>query len=75
MTKKKNKDELKPARQLKKDNNTKLNTVGLLQVFVLVSIVYSTYVVAMGTDGYIPKVMLVPQALYAGYLLVVKFMR
>ena len=47
--------------------------LGLLQVFVLVSIAYSTYIVALGTEGYTPKVMLVPQALYAAILLLKKF--
>ncbi len=47
--------------------------VGMLQVFVLVSIAYSTYIVALGTQGYVPKVMLVPQALWAAILLIRRF--
>jgi len=47
--------------------------VGMLQLFVLVSISYSTYIVFLGTNGIAPKVMLVPQALYAGVLAVQKF--
>lgn len=47
--------------------------VGVLQLFVLVSISYSTYVVFLGTNGYTPKIMLVPQAIYAAYLSVLKF--
>jgi hypothetical protein len=49
------------------------NVVGLLQIFVVVSIAYSTYIVALGTQGYAPKIMLVPQTLYAGLLFVNKF--
>lgn len=47
--------------------------VGVLQLFVLVSVSYSTYVVFLGTNGYAAKVMLVPQAIYAAYLAVIKF--
>ncbi len=46
---------------------------GMLQLFVLISISYSTYVVALGTDGLTPKIMLIPQALYAAYIAVQKF--
>jgi hypothetical protein len=47
--------------------------LGLLQVFVVVSIAYSTYIVALGTEGYTPKIMLIPQALYASILVIRKF--
>jgi hypothetical protein len=46
---------------------------GILSLFVLVSIAYSTYMVAVGTDGVAPKVMLVPQALFAACLAIYKF--
>ncbi len=46
---------------------------GVLQLFVLVSIGYSTYVVFLGTEGIGPKLMLIPQALYGAYLAVIKF--
>lgn len=49
--------------------------LGLIQIFVLVSISYSTYVVALGTQGYASRVMLIPQALFAAVLLVKKFTR
>jgi isoprenylcysteine carboxyl methyltransferase (ICMT) family protein YpbQ len=70
----KNKDELIPAPRVKK-NKTNKNTelVGILLVFVFVSILYSTYVVYMGTQGWEPKVMLLPQAGAAAYLLFYKF--
>jgi hypothetical protein len=46
---------------------------GIMVLFVLTSITYSTYMVAVGTDGFIPKVMLIPQALFAGWIAVYKF--
>ena len=57
----------------KKSYNIKSNTVGILQLFVIASISYSTYVVALGVDGWIPKLMLVPQVLWAAMLLLQKF--
>lgn len=47
--------------------------VGILVLFVVASIAYSTYVVALGTDGYIPKVMLVPQTAWAVVELIKRF--
>jgi hypothetical protein len=61
----------KPAKPAKK--RISYNVVGLLQIFVVVSIAYSTYIVALGTEGYAPKVMLIPQTLYAALLFVNKF--
>lgn len=46
---------------------------GVLQLFVLISVSYSTYVVFLGTNGYAAKVMLIPQAIFAAYLAVTKF--
>ena len=46
---------------------------GVLQLFVLASISYSTYIVFLGTNGPAPKVMLVPQALFAVVLAFQKF--
>lgn len=57
----------------KKSRNIKADTIGILQLFVLASIAYSTYVVFLGTDGIAPKVMLIPQALWATLLAVQKF--
>lgn len=57
----------------KAKKNINFNLVGLLQLFVLASIAYSTYVVYLGTDGIAPKVMLIPQALWATLLAVQKF--
>mgnify|MGYP006359308225 CR=1 FL=1 len=46
---------------------------GMLQLFVLASIGYSTYIVFLGTDGIAPKVMLIPQAVFAVVLAIQKF--
>lgn len=47
--------------------------VGILLLFVVASIAYSTYVVALGTEGYIPKVMLLPQAAWVVVELIKRF--
>lgn len=62
----------KPTKK-KTESKVRYNISGLLQMFVVVSIVYSTYVVTLGTTGVEPKVMLVPQALYAAFLVIQKF--
>lgn len=56
----------------KKERNFSKIT-GILQLFVLVSVAYSTYVVYLGTEGIAPKVMLVPQAIFAAVIAVQKF--
>lgn len=45
---------------------------GVLMLFVCVSVAYANYVVFMGTDGYIPKVMLIPSTLFVAAFLVHK---
>lgn len=47
--------------------------MGVLQLFVLVSICYTVFVVYTGTTGLAPKLMLIPQALFAAVLAVRKF--
>lgn len=47
--------------------------LGILQVFVVVSIAYSSFLVVTGTEGVTPKVMVVPQVLFAAILFVKKF--
>jgi hypothetical protein len=47
--------------------------VGLLLLFVVASIAYSTSVIVMGTTGPIPLIMVAPQALFALYTLVKRF--
>jgi hypothetical protein len=46
---------------------------GILMAFVVLSIAYSTYVVAFGTIGLTPKLMLAPQAIFAAVVLLYKF--
>lgn len=46
---------------------------GILLLFVFGSVAYSTYMVAVGTTGIVPKVMLVPQATFAIILAILKF--
>lgn len=48
---------------------------GLLLAFVVVSNVYSVYVIAMGTASWLPKVMVAPEALFAAVVFVRKFIR
>lgn len=47
--------------------------MSLLMLFVVASIAYSTYVVYFGTIGIVPKIMLVPQALFAAIVAIHKF--
>ena len=46
---------------------------GVLLLFVLASIAYSTYMVCLGTDGDIPKLMVIPQAAFAVLIALYKF--
>lgn len=46
---------------------------GVLSLFVVGSIAYSTYMVAMGTQGMVPKIMLIPQVTFATLLALYKF--
>ncbi len=47
--------------------------LSLLMLLVVVSIAFSSYVVYFGTSGLIPKIMLVPQALFAATIAISKF--
>lgn len=47
--------------------------MGVLQLFVIASIVYSTAVIAMGTEGYIPLALVAPQAIYVVVVLIKRF--
>lgn len=46
---------------------------GVFMAFVVASVAYSTYVVYAGTTGLAPKLMLIPQALFAGIIVLYKF--
>jgi len=47
--------------------------VKLFMLLVVISIAYSTYVVTAGTDGIIPTVLVIPQAVFATGILIKKF--
>lgn len=57
----------------KKSKSYKLKTVGIMQLFVIVSIAYMAYVVILGTDGIVPKVMCAPALIWATLILVLRF--
>lgn len=56
-----------------KKNKAGRNIMGVLQLFVVASIAYSTTVIAMGTEGYLPVALTVPQAVYAVIVLIKRF--
>ena len=45
---------------------------GILLLFVAVSIAYANYVVYFGTEGLLPKIMLIPSTLFVGVFLFYK---
>ena len=57
----------------KSKNNTKSTIIGIMQLFAVASIAYSTVVIAIGTEGYIPLVMVAPQAILAVTIAINKF--
>ncbi len=61
----------------KKDSKikTKYNVSGLLQVFVVASIVYMVVLIWLGTDGYEAKLMTGPAAFYAALVTLKKFLK
>lgn len=59
----------KPAKKQRSFNGI----MGVLQLFVVASVAYSTAVIAMGTEGYIPLALVAPQALWAVCVLVKRF--
>lgn len=67
-----NKD--KPAK-VKKNINFKAKTIGIVELFTVASIGFSTYVVYFGTTGVTPKLLLVPQAVWAVVVLTKKFVK
>lgn len=72
MSNTKNKDKSKKNKTVEKKS---YNLNGLLQVFVVASIAYTTAIILMGTDGYINYIMTAPQAIYAGWLIITKFLK
>lgn len=45
---------------------------GILLLFVVVSIAYANYVVYFGTEGWLPKLMLIPSTVFVGVFLFYK---
>lgn len=57
----------------KPSKNYKNSIMGIMQLFAVASIAYSTIVIAIGTEGYIPLVMVAPQAILAVVIAINKF--
>lgn len=55
--------------------NLKVAIIGLLEMLVVSSIGLSTAVIVMGTDDVIIKTLLLPQAMFAVYKVVRKFIK
>ena len=62
------------AKTVKKSKqNIKNSIIGTMQLFAVASIAYSTVVIAIGTEGYIPLVLVAPQAVLAVTIAITKF--
>ena len=57
----------------KSKDNIKQGIMGIMLLIVVASIAYSTAVIAIGTDGYVAKALIVPQALWAACTLIRHF--
>jgi len=55
----------KEVKTPKKSKNVKQSILGIMQLIVVASIAYSSAVIVIGTDGYVAKALIVPQALWA----------
>lgn len=62
----------KPAK-VKKNRNVKQKTEGILQLFVVASSIYAVAIISMGTEGYIPLVLVSPLALWSALTLIKRF--
>lgn len=47
--------------------------IGIMQLFAVASIAYSTVVIALGTEGVLPLVLVAPQAILAVAIAINKF--
>lgn len=75
MTLKKNKTNDTPV--VENQSNKKSNQdsakdviIRIWRALVAASIAYAIVVIVMGTDGYLPKVMLIPAGIYGAFLLI-----
>jgi len=60
------------AKTVKKSKQN-ISIIGTMQLFAVASIAYSTVVIAIGTEGYIPLVLVAPQAVLAVTIAITKF--
>lgn len=59
----------------KKREETSYNVVGAFMLLVVASITYTTTIIIMGTEGILPLVMVVPQAIFGLIVLIKKFIK
>lgn len=59
----------------KSKKNYKNGIMGIMQLFAVASIAYSTIVIVIGTDGILPLVMVAPQALLGVIIAINKFVK
>lgn len=70
----KNNKQNKEVKTPKKSNGRVKNSImGVLLLFAVASIAYSTVVIAIGTEGYIPLILVAPQAVLAVVIAINKF--
>lgn len=65
------KAEVKTPEKSKK--NYKNGIMGIMQLFAVASIAYSTIVIAIGTEGVVPLILVTPQAILAVVIAINKF--
>jgi len=63
----------KEAPKPKKNRNINIKVTGIAMLFVLASIVFSSFVVYNGTTGIEYKVLLIPQMLFAAVIAIKQF--
>lgn len=63
----------KEVKTPKKSKNIKQGIMGIMQLIIVASVAYSSMVIILGTDGYIGKALIVPQALWAACTLIRHF--
>lgn len=56
-----------------KNDSTKIVIINLGLLLIVLSIAYSTTVIMTATEDIIPKILVLPQALYASWVIVKKF--
>jgi hypothetical protein len=56
-----------------KKNKFKNYIIGIATLFVIASIIYTTVVIWLGTQGLIPKLLTAPQAIFAFIALMKRF--